>query len=190
MNSSNTQITATKRRTDCFTNEQSKATRAVLTPFPGTHCADSIPRNALFLPITAKATSAEARPLHGHAHHLCSMKWNSNYCWTLKKPRDRTLGQLTGPSMPSKYTELGFEANSRLHQGSGSKCHPCHCLFLSHAEGEKITLDTSDSSFLRLGASLKMTGSRPKRKPLYTCTRKVHIHQGASLVFAEDSGHI
>jgi hypothetical protein len=92
--------------------------------------------------------------------------------------------------MRSQYTELEFEANSRLHLGSGSKCHLCHCLFLSHAKGEKMTLDASDSSFLQLGAALKMTGSGPKRKPLCACTGKVHIHQGASLVFAEDSGHI
>jgi hypothetical protein len=71
-------LTAMKRRTDCFTNEQSTATRGVLTPFPGTRSFSQLQPKP--------STSAKACPLHGHAHHLCSMSRKSNYCWTHKRP--------------------------------------------------------------------------------------------------------
>lgn len=45
------------------------------------------------------------------------------------------------------------------------------------------------AGFKCLAVALKTQGSRPKRKPLCVRTTKVHIHQGASLGFAEDSAH-
>lgn len=137
------------KRADCFTNEQSMATRGVMTP---------ILSNMFFLPITATAEHISGGPLSLHQTLIITALCGGTPI-TAGCTRDWTLGQLTCPSMPSQYTELGFDANSRLHQGSGSKRHLCNYLFLSHAKGEEITLAGSDASFLWLGAALKMPGS-------------------------------